>query len=118
MQKHRCKKTDSHTKGVGICLFGGLAGCFAAGRRSCWCPAARKALILRRVTPTLWNRHPAPRIPDKGCLRLYNLEELFDIEGKFIINKEEGENRALLISATGVGIIIQTGHENDNDEAS
>ncbi len=91
---------------------------FAAGERSCWRLAARKALLLRRVTPTLWNRHPAPRIPDKGCLRLYNLEELFDIEGKFIINKEEGENRALLISATGVGIIIQTGHENDNDEAS
>ena len=74
-------------KGVGICLFVCIGG-----------------MVLR-------NRHPAPRIPDKGCLRLYNLEELFDIEGKFIINKEEGENRALLISATGVGIIIQTGYE-------
>ena len=84
MQKHRCKKSDSHTKGVGIWLFGVLvrrlcrrwevmlAPCcpqsldsssshanttwiFHAGGRVCWRLAARKALILRWVTPT-WPR--------------------------------------------------------------
>lgn len=33
-------------------------GGFAAGERSCWRLAARKALILRRVTPTLWEIIP------------------------------------------------------------
>ena len=56
------------------------------------------------------NRHPTPRIPDKGCLRLYNLEELFDIEGKFIINKEEGRIEAADLCHRS-GHIIQTGYE-------